>query len=100
MNNQVSYLFFLFQIYLLIFQSPYEFFQFFVDVYKNTVFNKNLGYNRATVNSIIWKIFMCDIESCSKNMSKIRNVTLIFQNNKKIKNVKKLKFFLWILKNE
>ena len=46
----------------------------------NIAFEKNWGYNRATVCSIIRKILECDMKSRYKNISKIRNVTFIFQN--------------------
>ena len=47
---------------------------------KITFLKKNWHYNRATTR----KILVCDMISCYKNISKIRNVTFIFksfQNN-------------------
>ena len=59
---------------LLVFQNPYEFFQFFCTFIKISFLNKD----RANVILITWNILVCDLESCYKN--KIRNVTFIFQN--------------------
>ena len=51
---------------LLIFQNPYEFFQFF-QVYEISFFEKkNRGYNRATVISIARKFFVRHMESSYK----------------------------------
>ena len=69
---------------LMISQNPYEFFQFCFTFLKIPFFEKNWCYNRATVNSITQKILVCDIESCYRNISEIRNVTSIFQNCQKI----------------
>ena len=43
---------------------------------------------------------VCDMESWYKNISKIRNVALIFQIFRYIKMFKKLKKLKWILKNQ
>ena len=59
---------------------------------------KNVAYDRATIGLIIRKILVSDMESCYKNISKIRNIKFIFQNIQKSK--KKLKQFIWILKNQ
>ena len=67
---------------LLIFQNPYEFFQFFLRLWKYRFRKKNWGYYRATVGSITQKILVSDIESFNRNISKIRNVTFNFQNLK------------------
>ena len=74
---------------LLIFYNPYEFFQFFL-FFKIPFLRKNRGYNRATVSSIPRKILVCDMESWYKNISKIRNVTLIFQNFQKRNKIDKI----------
>ena len=36
---------------------------FLIDIYINTIFEKNDGYNCATVSLITWKILVCDMES-------------------------------------
>ena len=54
-------------------------------------FLTNSGYNCATVGSITQKIFVCDMNFCYKNVSKIRNVTFISKNFQSIlKNVTKI----------
>ena len=73
-KNNLTY--FPFQMIFLIFQNPYEFF-IFSYVHEDTVFEKNWGYNRATVTSIIRKILGCHMESYYKNISE--NVTFVLQ---------------------
>ena len=73
-----------------------NFFNFFY-VLENTVFEIK-GYNRVAVGLISQKIRVCDMESCYKIISKIRKVTLILKNFQKRR--KKLKKFVWILKNQ
>ena len=59
---------------LLIFENPSTFFW---RLWKYRFWKKNRGYNR--VSSITRKILVCDMESCHKNLSKIRNIMLIVQ---------------------
>ena len=59
---------------LLIFLYPYKFFQFYLHFWKYRFWKKSL---------ITRKILVCDIESWSKKISKIRNVTFIFQHSDK-----------------
>ena len=56
-----------------------NFFNFFY-VFQNIVFEKKIETNRAAVSSIARKILACDMESWYEKISKIRNVTFIFQN--------------------
>ena len=65
---------------LSIFQNPYEFFQFFLRLWKYFFWKTNWGYIHATVCSITQKIVIRNMESCYKKISKIRNVTFIFFN--------------------
>ena len=76
MNNKVS--FSIFKMNLLIFQNPYEVFQFF-DVIESTFFEEYWGYSRETVSLINRKIRECCVESCYKNIYKIRNIPFTFQ---------------------
>ena len=61
---------------LVIFHNSYEFFliTFFTFMKKPFLKRKTLSYNRATVISIIRKILASHMESCDKNISKMRNV--------------------------
>ena len=70
-NNQVVYQYFSFQMNVLIFQNPYEFFKSFIDVSGNTVFGKKKrNCNRKTVSwfprskTFVW------ISENIKNLSK------------------------------
>ena len=56
-----------------------NFFNFFY-VLENGFYLKNQDLNRGTVRLIIRKIFEGDVKSWHKNISKVRNVTFIFQN--------------------
>ena len=58
--------------------------------FKVPFLRKNRGYNRATVSSITRKIFVCHMEPWYKNISKIRNVTLISQNFQKRNKIDKI----------
>ena len=74
---------------VIIFQNRYKCLNFVFTVFENTVFEKkNQGFNRKNVSTITRKILECNMKSCYKNISKIRNV-FILQNfeKKKIKNV-------------
>ena len=73
---------------LLIFQNSYKFFQFFFTFTKTLLMKKNQRYNRATISSVTRNIIVCYMECCHEITSEIHNVTFIFQNSKKIKNVK------------
>ena len=63
---------------------------------------KNWDYNHATVSIITQKILVCDMKSCYKKTSEIRNVTLMFQNFQNVsqKRIKKLKKLIWNLKDK
>ena len=78
------------------FQNLYEFSQFFFTFFKIPLLKKNWNYNRETIRQSPRK-FLCVIWNLDTkiNISKIRNVTFIFQNFQK---QKKLKKFQWILK--
>ena len=60
------------------------------------------NWNHATFSAITRKILRCDMESCYKNISKIRNVAFICKNFQIFfrKRKKELKKFMWILKNQ
>ena len=58
------------------FENPYTLFPFFY-VFENTDFGKKLRLHPENLR-------VCDMESCSKNIYKIRNVTFIFFNERKI----------------
>ena len=65
-------------------------------IFKNTVFETRKriqGYDREIVRSTTQKSLEFNMKSCYKNVSKIRNVTFIFQKRKKIIE------FSWILQN-
>ena len=49
-------------------------------VFQNIGFEKKLDYNRATVSWISRKILGCNMEYWYRNISEIRNVTVIFQS--------------------
>ena len=55
----------------------FNFFKIFLRFRKYCFRRKNRGYKRKTISSITWKIFESDMESCYKNISKIRNIPFI-----------------------
>ena len=69
---------------LLIFQNPYEIFQFFLHSWKYR-FWKKLDYNRAAISLITRKILVCDVEYCKKKTSIIRIVMFTLKNFQKRK---------------
>ena len=83
MNNQVTYLFFISNEFIDLSESIWIFPSFLHLTTIPFVKKKNWGYNRATVSSIPWKLFVCNVESCYKNLSKICNFTFNFQNFQK-----------------
>ena len=52
-------------------------------LFENTVFETIQDRNRGTVRSISQKSLECRMEYCFKNISTIRNLSLIFQNFEK-----------------
>ena len=80
---------------LLIFQNPYQFFQFFRTSMKIPILKKNLGYNRSIVSSITWKVLLSVMKSCYKTHIKyvmLHSFFLIFECI--FKNVKKIEKFM------
>ena len=65
-----------------------NFFNFFY-VIQNTAFVKKKK-NDATTVQLFRKILVCDMESWYNNISKIRNITFIFQNFQKRKKIEKI----------
>ena len=61
---------------LLIFQNPYELFQFFLTFME---MKKNLSYNCATVSSTTWEILVRDMKSCYKTYPKLVTLHSLFK---------------------
>ena len=64
--------------------------------------NTNKWYNRETDSSFSWKILDGHMKSFYKNISKIRDVSISFLNEKKyvFKYYKQIKGLIWILKTQ
>ena len=67
---------------LLIFLNTLEFFENFLTFLKISFRTKFQDHNRETVGSITQNILKCNTKSCQKTISKIRDVSFIFQNFK------------------
>ena len=65
---------------LIFFMNTFEFFQNFLAFVKITFSKKIQAYNHETVSLTSQEILECDMVSCRKNVFKICNVSLIFQN--------------------
>ena len=77
MNNQIKYFFFTLNEFVN-FSGYIWIFRVFLYILKSSVFEQIESYNRETITWNPEKNRVCDMASCYKNISKIRNVTFIF----------------------
>ena len=82
MNNQVIDLLYHCERIYWLFRIHTNFFNCFLSFLKIPFLKKNGGHKLATIRAITREIFLCDMESWYKNLSKIRSVTFIFDNLK------------------